>query len=248
MGSSPKSSDYAPSKMDRMNAAVAMREKEFFRQHYQPLLRKMRDIATSEDLSSTARGRANADTMQALTSALTYADTQSPDRSAGMAQATTGQLAAATTAAKTATNRQKLGVLGTARGQMADTQSAMSDVARLGTSAALQRARNKEMERAAKAEAIGQVAGAALSQGLENKRSGGSFFSPGATNEAGQAVNKQGQTKAEYEAATPATPWKSQASGGVYSSPAYTRPFTPEPWKQGTQSFGSRFKNLFATR
>ena len=190
----------------------------------------------------------NADTMQALTSALSYSDTQAVDRSSDMAQATTGQLSGATAAAKAATNKQKLGVLGTARGQMADTQSAMADVARLGTSAALTRAKGKQLERAAKIEAIAKVGGSLVAQAAENKQSGGSFFSPGKSNAQGQAVNKQGQTKSQYEA-TPGTPWdSSQASGGAYSSPAYSRIQPPtEPWKQGTQSFGSRFKNLFAT-
>ena len=68
MSNKPKSQDYKPSEAEKTQAAVSKAEKDYFDQKYGPLLREMRDLADKEDFSATARGRAQADTMQALTS------------------------------------------------------------------------------------------------------------------------------------------------------------------------------------
>jgi hypothetical protein len=54
----------------------------------------------------------------------------------------------------------------------------MAEAARLGTSAALERARANQQVAQAKYSAAGEVAGAALMQGLDNIGTGGSFFTP----------------------------------------------------------------------
>lgn len=100
-----------------------------------------------------------------------------------------------------------MNVLGTARGQASDAQSGMAQAANLATSEALERAKNKQLVSQAKMTAIGQLAGAALAQGMANKQTTGqkdtgkvgadgkpimetvkgSFFSP--VNDAGQIVS-----------------------------------------------------------
>ena len=45
MSSKPKSSDYQPSEAEKINAAVAKADKDYFDQRYSQLLREMRDIA-----------------------------------------------------------------------------------------------------------------------------------------------------------------------------------------------------------
>ena len=72
MGSKPKQQDYEASEAEKASASVAMAEYQYFKQRYDPLLRQMRDKSMSEDIGSTLRGRANADTMQALTSQPSY--------------------------------------------------------------------------------------------------------------------------------------------------------------------------------
>ena len=200
MGSKPKQQDYAPSEAEQASASVAMAEYEFFKQNYDPLLQQMRDKSMTEDVASGLRGRAIADTMQALTSQPTYQQTQSTTATGDMAQAYQGQLGIANTNAKNVQNQMRTNVLGTARGQAADAQTGMAQASRLATSQALERARANQQVAAAKFNAAGQIAGAALAQGFENmgtrgeKMAGdgmgppeqvsGSFFSP---------VNKQGQ-------------------------------------------------------
>jgi hypothetical protein len=177
-----------------------MAEYQYFKQRYDPLLRQMRDKSMSEDIGSTLRGRANADTMQALTSQPSYQATQSTTATGDMAQAYQGQLGVANRNAKQIQNTMRTNVLGTARGQAADAQTGMAQASRLATSEALSRAKAKQTVAMAKQQAAGQLAGALLMQGAENmstkgeKMAGdgmgppeevsGTFFTP---------VNSQGQ-------------------------------------------------------
>jgi hypothetical protein len=200
MGSGPKKQDYEASEAEKASASVAMAEYQYFKQRYDPLLRQMRDKSMSEDIGSTLRGRANADTMQALTSQPSYQATQSTTATGDMAQAYQGQLGVANRNAKQIQNTMRTNVLGTARGQAADAQTGMAQASRLATSEALSRAKAKQTVAMAKQQAAGQLAGALLMQGAENmstkgeKMAGdgmgppeevsGTFFTP---------VNSQGQ-------------------------------------------------------
>lgn len=205
MGSKPKKQDYEASEAEKASASVAMAEYQYFKQRYDPLLRQMRDKSMSEDIGSTLRGRANADTMQALTSQPSYQATQSTTATGDMAQAYQGQLGVANRNAKQIQNTMRTNVLGTARGQAADAQTGMAQASRLATSEALSRAKAKQTVAMAKHQAAGQIAGALLMQGADNmsttgetdgamagdgygppapKQVSGTFFTP---------VNSQGQ-------------------------------------------------------
>lgn len=188
MGSKPKQQDYEASDAERASASVAMAEYQYFKQRYDPLLRQMRDKSMSEDIGSTLRGRANADTMQALTSQPSYQATQSTTATGDMAQAYQGQLGVANRNAKQVQNTMRTNVLGTARGQAADAQTGMAQASRLATSEALSRAKAKQTVAMAKHQAAGQIAGALLMQGADNmstkgktadgKEVSGGFFTP----------------------------------------------------------------------
>jgi hypothetical protein len=167
MSSKPKKADYQPSASDKASASVAMAEYEYFKQQYDPLLREMRDKSMTEDVASGLRGRANADVMQAL-SGPSYQAAARGDGGGDLSQALQGQTNVANIRAQEVQNRMRTNVLGTARGQAADAQTGMAEAARLGTSAALERARANQQVAQAKYSAAGQVAGAALMQGLEN--------------------------------------------------------------------------------
>jgi len=162
MGSKPKKQDYKATEAEKASASVAKANYDFFKQNYAPLLREMRDQSQSDDNRRALRGRASADTMQALTAQPTYQQTQNISGAGEMSQALGGQLGIADASAKKIQNTMATNVLGTARGQAADAQSGMAQASRLATSEALNRARNNQLVRGARNSAIAEVAAAGL--------------------------------------------------------------------------------------
>jgi hypothetical protein len=163
MGSKPKKQDYQASEAEKTSASVAMAERNYFKQKYDPLLRNMRDQSRSDDNRQNLRGRANADTMQALTKDTSFANTQRTGNAGLASNALLGQLGFAEKSAGEIKNTMQTGVLGTARGQAADAQTGMAQASRLATSDALNRAKNNNLVRGAKMKAIGKMARAATS-------------------------------------------------------------------------------------
>lgn len=178
MSSKPKQSDYKPSEAEKASASVAKAEYDYFKQKYDPLLQQMRDQSLTEDVQSGLRGRANADTMQALTAQPSYQQTQNLSIAGDLAQAYQGQLGIANTEAKKIQNTMQTGVLGTARGQAADAQTGMAKASRLATSSALTRAKAKQDVAQAKLNAAVQLGSAVVSEGAKNIGGGGTFFTP----------------------------------------------------------------------
>ena len=107
MGSGPKKQDYEPSEMEKASASVAKAEHDKFRELYAPLLRNMRDQALSTDPTKQLRRRANADTMQALTTELDFRKTQDLESTSDTAGALIGQLNLAGTKGKQIENQAK---------------------------------------------------------------------------------------------------------------------------------------------
>jgi len=180
MGSKPKKSEYKPSETEKTQAAIAAADQRYFQQTYDPLLVEMRDKAATEDVASTLRGRAGADTMQALSpggGAQGYSMAQDVGSAANLAIGATGQMLSANTAAKDAKVTQQVGVLGTARGQAADAGDALAGASRLARSEGLTKAAGKQQVRMAKQEAAFDVAKALGGQALRNKADTGSFMS-----------------------------------------------------------------------
>jgi len=167
MSSKPKQKDYEASAAEKTSASVAMADHKYFKEKYDPLLQQMRDESLTDRATDRLRGRANADTMQALTKP-SYARAAGGADGGDMAQAYLGQLGIANTSGKEIQNTMQTNVLGTARGQAADASSGMAQASKLATSSALTRAKNKQAVADAKFTAVGQVAGAALAQGLDN--------------------------------------------------------------------------------
>lgn len=176
MSSGPKQQDYEASAAEQASASVAMAEYNFFKERYDPLLQQARDKSMTEDVSTTLRGRANADTMQALTMQPNYSQTQSSTATGDLAQAYQGQLGVANTSAKGIGNTMRTSVLGTARGQAADATTGMAQASRLATSEALERARGNQQVASAKLGAAAQVGTAMILQGGENMEQGKGFF------------------------------------------------------------------------
>ena len=67
MGSKPKASEYQASEVEKIQARQAQADQRYFQQRYDPLLREERDRVRTEDTQGLLRGRAQADTMEALT-------------------------------------------------------------------------------------------------------------------------------------------------------------------------------------
>ena len=179
MGSSPNKQDYEASEGDKANAAVAQAEYKFFKEQYDPLLQQMRDKSMTEDQARVLRSRANADTMQALTSGTTYQQTQNVGAGGDMAQALQGQLGVAERSGLDIQNKMRTNVLGTARGQAADAQSGMAQASRLETSTALNRAKANQDVAQAKLNAGVQLGSTFIGQGIKNKSQTNKFFTPG---------------------------------------------------------------------
>ena len=172
MGSKPKQKDYEASGSEKASAAVAQAEYKYFKEKYDPLLQQMRDTSLKDTSTDSLRARANADTMQALTKPSAARAMRGAD-GGDIAQAYQGQLGIANTSGKDIQNKMQTNVLGTARGQASDAQSGMAQASNLATSQALTRAKNNQAVSDAKMTAVGQVAGAALMKGMQNKATTG---------------------------------------------------------------------------
>lgn len=162
MGSKPKKSDYKPSKAEQMSAEVAAKRAQRFRSVYAPLnLQQLKDDL-SDDIKNISRGRGNADVMQGLTSAPSYAGTQSLGESVSdLTQAYQGQLGAATAAAENLQNKRVAGGIGISQGQQADASQARTALANIGNSEVLASAKRNALTRAAKLNAAAKIAGVA---------------------------------------------------------------------------------------
>jgi hypothetical protein len=178
MSSKPKQSQYQASEQEKTLAAVSQAEKEYFNQKYGPLLREMRDLSEKEDLGALSRGRAQADTMQTLTTRPTLQAARSVDTAADLASAASAQQIAGSAQGLSAQRQKQIGVLGTARGQAAEAQAGLAKAARIQSTKQLEEARAKQTIRNARLAAGIQLGTTLGLQGMKNKAEGGSFFTP----------------------------------------------------------------------
>lgn len=162
MGSKPRESEYQATDAEKTSASVAKANYDFFKKNYGPVIEQMRDESKSDDTRTALRGRASADTMQALTSNPTYAATQDVTSVGDVSDALAGQLRVADTTAKGIQNQQQGNILNIARNQVADAATGMSQASRLATSDALARAQNRQTVRSARSGAIGTLVGGGL--------------------------------------------------------------------------------------
>ena len=176
MGCGPKKAK--PSESEKASAAVGTAEHNFFKQNYGTLLRQMRDQSRSDDPTQQLRGRANADTMQALSGQNADRTVRGENSGGDVANALTGQLGIAGNSGLGIQNQMATNVLGTARKQASDAQTGMAQASRLATSDALARAKAKSDVSNAKFKAVGEVAGAAIGKGIRNMQTRGRVSGP----------------------------------------------------------------------
>ena len=131
------------SEAEKVNAQIGLQKKRFFMAELDPLNRMELADASTDQVKDTARGAAAADTMQALTSGLSYDNTQQLDGAADMAKAYTGQLGKATQEAAAFQNKRQSAAIGVLAG--------------LGSSEALQKARNNQLKRSTNMAVAGKL-------------------------------------------------------------------------------------------
>ena len=183
MSSKPKSSEYKASAQEKALASVSLAEKNYFRQKYLPKLTQLRDRASTENYESVATGRAQADTMQALSRPSLQAS-QAVDTAANMASAAGAQALQARGQGLAAQRGDQVNVLKNARGMQADAQSGLSRAARIESTKQLQFAQAKQNRRNANFRAATQILGQMGDnrqtnlgyQDAENKQANKGFF------------------------------------------------------------------------
>lgn len=168
--SKPKSSDYKESEVDKVNAAVAMADKQYFRENYLPKQKEFIERSFKEEsgLMSMGEGRAQADTMQALT--------QNPNRRAVGAVDAQADLASAASAQQLQGTAQ--GLLGARSDQVAGIKSAnqmasqtaagLSQASKIATTDTLNRAKAKQIRSAS-------MIGAATKLGVQAGKNVGQY-------------------------------------------------------------------------
>jgi len=175
MGSKPKQQDYQPSDTEKTQAAIAAADQRYFEKTYDPLLREMRDQAATEKVAPTLRGRAQADTMQALTGQTNLGLVQGLGQSRNIASGAVGQMLSANQTAKGVKTAQQVGVLGTARGQAADAGDALAQASRLARSEGLAKAKAKQDVRLSRNNMMFDLGKSFGLKGLQNYQDTGTF-------------------------------------------------------------------------
>lgn len=192
MSSKPKSSEYKASEQEKALASVSLAEKNYFREKYLPKLTQLRDRASTENYEGVATGRAQADTMQALSRPSLQAS-QAVDTAANMASAAGAQALQGRAQGLTAQRGDQVNVLKNARGMQADAQSGLSKAARIESTKQLRFAQAKQNRRNANFAMGSKLLGGFIADDRDN--SGGffgedSFFNPAPKPETQEDLDK----------------------------------------------------------
>ena len=182
MSSGPKQKDYEPSETEKTQARIAAEEQRYFEQTYQPLFLKQMEESQKRDLTPTFTGRAQADSMQALTgqgadvgAAFNIGD------AANIASGAISNIASGRTAAEKAETGDKLNALSQSLGLGASASSGLAQAGRLAASEGLTRAKANQQVRLARNDAIFKGVKAGASMGIANLAGGKGFFGQEAT-------------------------------------------------------------------
>ena len=167
MGSKPKPQDYKPSETEKTQAAIAAEEQRYFEQTYQPLFIKQMQRAAERKLAPTFRGRAQADTMQALTgSGPQLGVVSGVSDAADRAMGAVSNIAASTTQAAKASQSDQMNSLSQSLGLGSAASSGLASASRQAASRGLAQAQAKQQVRMAKNDALFSAAKAGLSMGM----------------------------------------------------------------------------------
>ena len=144
--SKPKASQYKASPVEKINAAIALKDKQRFREKFSPVLQAYvaSSFAGEESLQGVAEGRAQADTMQGLTNRPGLAAVQRVDAQADLASAAAAQQLQASAQGLTAARSDQVGGIKMANQQASQTAAGLSQASKIATSDTLNRAKAKQ--------------------------------------------------------------------------------------------------------
>ncbi len=167
--SKPKKSDYKASEAEKVNAAVAKADKAFFRENYLPKQKEFveRSFVEQDTLIAQGEGRAQADTMQALTSNPNRRAVSAVDTQADLASAASAQQLQGTTQGLLGARSDQVAGIKSANKMAAQTSAGLSQAAKIATTDTLNRAKAKQIRSAGNIKAfttLGVQAGKNVSQ------------------------------------------------------------------------------------
>jgi hypothetical protein len=176
-GSRPNKQEYTKkSPSEEMTASVGLAEQKKFQKKYQPLLNKERDLAGRERVAPTLKGRAQADTMQALTGQSNLSLSQGLGQAANIALGAVNQQLLANTSAVNSSTKRQADVLAAGKGQQFDAGDALALSSRLGRSKGLATADANQQVRLAKNQAMVSGVASMTKSGLQNMGETSNFF------------------------------------------------------------------------
>ena len=182
----PKAKEYKAGPEEQMQAAVGFADYRRQAEIYDPVNKEFMKQA-GKDYATTYRGRGAADASQTLTPDLgSYQNVIGRggtgfDAGGDYGSALLGQGTEASKAALAVTAALESDALNSIINKQGTTTSAISQSAQIEQSKALSRARDKQKVRDAYASALGEIAGAGISQGMQNRQDTGKFFTAGGT-------------------------------------------------------------------
>lgn len=149
--SKPKSSDYKESEVDKTNAAVAMADKKYFRENYLPKQKEFIERSFKEEsgLMSMAEGRAQADTMQALTQNPNRRAVGAVDAQADLASAASAQQLQGTAQGLMGARSDQVAGIKSANQMASQTAAGLSQASKIATTDTLNRAKAKQTRNSA---------------------------------------------------------------------------------------------------
>lgn len=157
--SKPKKSDYKASEAEKVNAAVAKADKAFFRENYLPKQKEFveRSFVEQDTLIAQGEGRAQADTMQALTSNPNRRAVSAVDTQADLASAASAQQLQGTTQGLLGARSDQVAGIKSANKMAAQTSAGLSQAAKIATTDTLNRAKAKNIRMAGNIKAFGTL-------------------------------------------------------------------------------------------
>ena len=145
--SKPKKADYKASDVEKINASIAMADKKFFKENYLPKQKEFveRSFKEQETLMSLGEGRAQADTMQALTQNPNRRAVSRVDTEADLASAASAQQLQGTAQGLTGSRSDQIGGIKSANQMAAQTAAGLSQASKIATTDTLNKARAKQI-------------------------------------------------------------------------------------------------------
>lgn len=192
----PSKSDYKASEQEKVGAAIASADKDWFKQEYLPKTIEFVQKSFNEEgaLISKAEGVASADTMQALTSNPNRNAVMSVDAEADLASAGAAQMLEGTTAGTVGARSDQISGIKMANNMAAQTTAGLSQSSKLATSDTLNRMKAKNIRVAGNMKAgttLGKVMGSnfqdynAAIETNKGKKAGDPGYIPGVNEDAG---------------------------------------------------------------